>query len=207
MNGAVLATFLAWCVVILYEVWHWCSTELWWVIYFRSICHHSENSNWISAQYLGCGNNSMNSGEISRNFKDDIFKWKYWYCNDSIGSFSGWVLNRQKAQTVANDGRHLNTCINTLKLGVGGVWKCCGGVYFNTKMDTYQHRNSHNGIKMILQLSCLKKGFPVLVRQYLFIETGPRSWLVNSLRPGDACHYWTESFNVLVMVHCLTAPS
>ena len=50
------------------------------------------------------------------------------------------------------------------------------GGWFNIKMPSYEYRKSHCGDKTILRPSYLKKmGFPVQVRWYLYIESGPCS--------------------------------
>ena len=55
------------------------------------------------------------------------------------------------------------------------------GPWFNIKMSSYQYRKSHCGDKTIFRPSYLHNGIPILVRWYLYIESGPRS---PNLQPG-----------------------
>ena len=45
---------------------------------------------------------------------------------------------------------------------------------------TFQYRKSHCGDKTVLELSISTMGFPLLVRQHLYVESGPRNPEQNS---------------------------
>ena len=49
----------------------------------------------------------------------------------------------------------------------------CPGPWFNIKMSSYQCRKSHCGDKTVVSLISTM-GFPILVRQHAYIESGPR---------------------------------
>ena len=99
--------------------------------------------------------------EVCTRVHISVTKW----CIVRYGTGAMWDL--WAGSIGASAGMMLTYLSRYISVSASGAW-------FNIKMSSYQYRKSHCGDKTVVRSSYLHKGFPILVRKHLYIESGPR---------------------------------